>query len=78
MFYDACFGVQLIRLILSDAGQRFVKIAKSPISAVTLHPYKVTAMGLELIGVEDYVLGGDVMRIHFDDFEAAKGEDFEV
>ncbi|KAI5075109.1 hypothetical protein GOP47_0009185 [Adiantum capillus-veneris] len=68
-----------IRLILESlSGQRFIKVAKSPMSAITLHPYKVTSMGLELIGGEDYGQGGDVMRIRFDDLDANEDEDMEV
>lgn len=68
-----------IRLIMESlSGQRFMKVAKSPMSAISLHPYKVTSMGLELIGVEDYARGGDVMRVHVDDYEATEDEDLEV
>ncbi|KAH7331749.1 hypothetical protein KP509_20G048900 [Ceratopteris richardii] len=56
-----------IRIILeSIGGQRFLKIAKSPLSPVTVHPYKVTNRGLELIGRDNYTCGGDIMQIHID------------
>ncbi|MCO5570995.1 hypothetical protein L7F22_024726 [Adiantum nelumboides] len=68
-----------IRLILESlSGQRFIKVAKSPMSAITLHPYKVTSRGLELIGMEDYGQGADVMRIHADDHDATEDDDMEV
>ncbi|KAH7331754.1 hypothetical protein KP509_20G048900 [Ceratopteris richardii] len=68
-----------IRIILeSIGGQRFLKIAKSPLSPVTVHPYKVTNRGLELIGRDNYTCGGDIMQIHIDDDNIHGSGEWEV
>ena len=41
----------------SKSGQRFLKIAKSPISAVTSYPYEVTTAGLVLRGRQEFGRG---------------------
>ncbi|KAH9325977.1 hypothetical protein KI387_006155, partial [Taxus chinensis] len=55
-----------IRLIFeSYAGQRFMKIAKSPVSPTLAFPFVITSSGIELVGTEAFETGGeDITSIH--------------
>lgn len=70
-----------IRLVLeSDSGQRYIKVAKSPISPPLAFPFIITSSGISLIsdnGIE--VKGPEIHSIHcqgFDDFLTSVGPSY--
>ncbi|XP_059074321.1 DNA repair protein RAD51 homolog 2 isoform X2 [Cryptomeria japonica] len=60
-----------IRLIFeSYGGQRFIKIAKSPVSPTLAFPFVITALGIELVGTEFFEIAGqDIAVIHGSGYE---------
>lgn len=60
MFLIADFAI-----FFSLAGQRFIKLAKSPMSPPVAFPFKITAAGISLLNDDGRELkGAEINRIH--------------